>query len=73
MQAEVVTLSKPEGYDDWWQTMQQVGEIGEDELKDAWKKSNADYRRYLTATDNDAWEALKTKAIDAKPSQEPPL
>ena len=53
---------KPGGFDDWLADLELVADEGTPELEAAWKKSKADYRAYLTSTNNAGWEAIKAKA-----------
>ena len=53
---------KPAGFDDWLADLEATADEGTPELEAAWKKSRADYRTYLTTTNNAGWEAIKSKA-----------
>jgi len=53
---------KPAGFDDWLADLEAVAVEGTPALEAAWKKSKADFRGYLTTTNNAAWEAIKAKA-----------
>lgn len=57
---------KPVGYDDWLLDLEAVALEGTPALESAWKKSKAEYRTYLTTTNNPGWEALKAKAVKVK-------
>ena len=63
---EAVKPVKPGGYDEWLIDMAAVADEGTPSLEAAWKKSKADYRTYLTATNNAGWEALKARAAKIK-------
>lgn len=52
----------PQGYDSWLGDLTSVADTGSEPLKAMWTKSRPEYRRHLTATNNAAWEALKTRA-----------
>lgn len=58
--------AKPSGYDDWLLDLESVGAEGIAALQTAWKKSKAEYREYLTTTNNAGWEAVKAKAAKVK-------
>jgi len=55
----------PAGYDDWWMDLQQVAHEGQDVLRATWLASPVAYRKYLTETNNAAWEALKRSTVAA--------
>lgn len=56
-------LPKPEGYDDWLDDMGSVAdEHDEAKLKKSWEQSHKDFRKYLTVTAPETWNALKEKA-----------
>lgn len=57
---------KPGGFDDWLIDLEAVADEGTPSLEAAWKKSKAEYRTYLTTTNNPGWEALKAKAAKSK-------
>ena len=57
---------KPGGFDDWLADLEAVADEGTPALEAAWKKSKAEYRSYLTTTNNASWEALKAKAAKVK-------
>jgi hypothetical protein len=57
---------KPVGFDDWRDDLAAVAEQGTDALQKMWKESKAEYRKYLTDTNADAWEALKKLAAGKK-------
>lgn len=63
---EAVKPVKPGGYDDWLADLEAVALEGTPSLEAAWKKSKAEYRTYLTTTNNAGWEALKAKAAKLK-------
>jgi hypothetical protein len=56
---------KPGGFDDWLMNLEAVAIEGTAALESAWKKSKAEYRGYLTTTNNAGWEAIKAKAAKA--------
>jgi hypothetical protein len=56
---------KPGGFDDWLMNLEAVAIEGTSALESAWKKSKAEYRGYLTTTNNAGWEAIKAKAAKA--------
>jgi hypothetical protein len=56
---------KPGGFDDWLMNLEAVAIEGTAALESAWKKSKAEYRTYLTITNNAGWEAIKAKAAKA--------
>jgi hypothetical protein len=56
---------KPGGFDDWLMNLEAVAIEGTSALESAWKKSKAEYRTYLTITNNAGWEAIKAKAAKA--------
>lgn len=63
------TVAKaPAGYEDWLIDLESVAQEGTEPLKAAWQKSKAEYRTYLTNTNNAAWEAMKAKAGKQKVS-----
>lgn len=57
---------KPGGFDDWLADLEAVADEGTPALEGAWKKSKAEYRTYLTTTNNAGWEAMKTKAAKVR-------
>lgn len=57
---------KPGGFDDWLADLEAVADEGTPALEAAWKKSMAEFRTYLTTTNNPGWEALKAKAAKVK-------
>lgn len=57
---------KPGGFDDWLADLEAVADEGTPSLETVWKKSKAEYRTYLTTTNNTGWEALKAKAAKVK-------
>jgi hypothetical protein len=57
--------AKPGGFDDWLMNLEAVAIEGTSALESAWKKSKAEYRTYLTITNNAGWEAIKAKAAKA--------
>lgn len=57
-----VKAVKPGGFDAWLESLQDVADEGTPSLEAVWKKSKADYRTYLTTTDNARWEAIKARA-----------
>jgi hypothetical protein len=57
---------KPAGFDNWLADLEAVAQEGTPALEAAWKKSKAEYRTYLTTTNNAGWEALKGKAAKVK-------
>lgn len=57
---------KPGGYDDWLTDLESVADEGTPALEAAWKKSKAEYRTYLTTTNNAGWETLKAKAAKVR-------
>lgn len=57
---------KPAGFDDWLADLEAVADEGTPALEAAWRKSKADFRAYLTTTNNAGWEALKSKAAKVK-------
>jgi len=56
---------KPAGFDDWLDDMSAKADEGEAPLKQAWTKSAAEYRRYLTSTAPERWQAIKQQATAA--------
>ena len=65
--ADAPKAVKPGGFDDWLADLELVAAEGTPALEGAWKKSKADYRTYLTTTNNAGWENLKRKAAAVKP------
>lgn len=57
-----VKATKPDGYDNWLADLETVADEGTPDLEAVWKKSKAEYRAYLTGTNNAGWEAIKAKA-----------
>lgn len=57
--------AKPEGFDDWLDTLTAVADSGELALKQTWEASSKEYRRYLTDTSKDAVASLKQRAARA--------
>lgn len=57
-----VKAKAPNGYDEWLIELESVAAEGTAALEAAWKKSKADFRAYLTSTNNPKWEAVKAKA-----------
>jgi hypothetical protein len=58
---------KPDGYDAWFESLQDVVPEGQDALKKAWTSARPDLRQYLTKHHPELWEKLKAKAdIKAK-------
>jgi hypothetical protein len=57
---------KPAGFDNWLADLEAVAQEGTPALEAAWKKSKAEYRTYLTTTNNAGWEALKSRAAKVK-------
>lgn len=64
--AKAAAPVKPAGFDNWLADLEAVAQDGTPALEAAWKKSKADYRTYLTTTNNAGWEALKGKAAKVK-------
>lgn len=60
-----VKLVKPGGYDEWIDNLMDVSDEGTAALESAWKKSKAEFRSYLTTTNNAKWEAIKAHAAKA--------
>ena len=52
----------PAGFGDWWTDMQSCAENGLPALTEAWKRSKAEYRNYIMATDKSALSTLKATA-----------
>ena len=57
-----VTPVAPKGYVDWLYDLDAVADEGINALQDEWKKSKAEYRAYLTKTNNAGWDSIKAKA-----------
>lgn len=57
-------LVKPENYDAWLPTLTTAAEAGEAAFSAAWEAAAPACRQYLTATDPDSYEDLKTAARD---------
>ena len=58
-----IVAADPEGFKDWLIDLELVGaEQGTDALQATWKKSPAPFRKHLTDTNKDGWEAIKAKA-----------
>jgi phage recombination protein Bet len=53
---------KPDGYDEWLVDLIAVADTGSEALKATWESSKIAFRRFLTATEPEAWEALKERA-----------
>lgn len=53
--------SKPEKFDDWLHDLESVASEGAARLAATWEASDATFRRYLTATTPEKWEALKAR------------
>lgn len=53
---------KPGGFDEWLADMEAVAQEGTPALINSWAKSKAEYRSYMTTTNNAGWEAIKAKA-----------
>jgi hypothetical protein len=60
--APVKVQPRPEGYDDWRDTLQAAAETGTAALKETWTKAQPEYRSYMNATNPKALEALKATA-----------
>lgn len=58
----------PAGYTDWLEDLAAVADEGSSPLEATWKKSNPEYRRYLTKTNAAGWDALKAKAAQVRPT-----
>lgn len=59
---------RPDGYTDWLEDLAAVADEGSSPLEATWKKSNPEYRRYLTKTNPAGWDALKAKAAQVRPT-----
>jgi phage recombination protein Bet len=61
----VVEPAVPNGFDEWWQDLQQVAHEGREVLRETWLASPQVFRKYLIETNNAAWEALKRSTVAA--------
>jgi hypothetical protein len=55
-------VNAPDGFDDWLLDLAAVADEGTARLEDAWRTSDATYKRHMLRTDSKGWEALKKKA-----------
>lgn len=62
----VPALVKPDGYDAWLPTLAAAAKQGEAEFSKVWEASPTPCRVYLTTTDPDSYEDLKTTAKDVE-------
>lgn len=54
--------TEPDGYAQWLVDMEAVADEGMDRLTPAWKASSQAFRDYLTSTNPEGWDGLKTRA-----------
>ena len=59
-------IPKPDGYDEWLPMLVAATKDGPAALEKAWADAPVACRNYLTATDPESWEDLKTAAKDAE-------
>lgn len=60
-------MVKPDGYDEWLESLVTAADKGADTLAAAWQVSPQDKRIYFTAIAPDAWEALRDRAMQVEP------
>jgi hypothetical protein len=60
--AQAVRPAVPEGYEQWKDDLAATADEGVQALKAAWDKSPIGFRAYLTATNQNGWEAIKRRA-----------
>jgi hypothetical protein len=60
--------AKPTGYDEWLADIEAVAAEGMDALRSTWKKSQAEYRAFLTAENPQGWDAIKAQAAKVVPA-----
>lgn len=65
-QRPVSRLKVPAGYEDWYADLSATADNGTVALQNAWQKSRADFRKFLTDTNNAAWESMKSRAAKVR-------
>lgn len=62
VEATSVEFVAPEGFDEWWQSMQDTADTGIVALEEAWKDSKLVFKQHVNRALRDKWNALKAKA-----------
>lgn len=56
----------PKGYSAWLDGFQRTADSGKEALNEAWRKTPAEFRAYLTSQDRDLYETIKGRAASAE-------
>jgi len=65
--SQVLTMDKPEGYDEWIASLKKSAAIGEEALVKAYGASTPEHRKYLAQTEPTLKDTLKAQATDKVP------
>jgi hypothetical protein len=55
----------PDGYDNWKADMKAVADEGSARLQESWKASSDEIRRYVIKSDDEWWQEIKAKSVQA--------
>lgn len=62
-QAPAQAIATPRGFDEWQIALETIAKNeGAEALKEAWKTSRAEFRKFMTEHRRDEWEAIKARA-----------